>query len=210
MGGSFLLLKVVIAKVRLSGCRRSPNGAIFTCGGFLPAVFAAALAVSLFCSSTVLAQDTDAATTLEYRMKAAYLLKFISFVTWPADAFAADDQTIVVAVVGDSPILRALAGIQGKKIRGYTVLVQHFRRPSDVTFSHILFIPSEQEKRIPEILASTNGQRTLTVSELENFIDFGGMINIYPEDNQFVFEINESAAKTVGLTIAPELLTLAR
>ena len=204
------MLKVLNDKVRLSGCRRSPNGAIFTCGGFLPAVLVAALAVSLFCSNTVLAQGTDAATTLEYRMKAAYLLKFISFVTWPADAFAAADQTITVAVVGDSPILRALSGIQGKKVKGYSVLVQHFQRPSDVTFSHILFIPSGQKNQIPEILASANGQPTLTVSEVKNFNDLGGMINIYPEANQFVFEINESAAETAGLTIAPELLTLAR
>lgn len=172
-------------------------------------VVVAAIVASLLFSSTLTAQGADAAATLEYRMKAVYLLKFISFVTWPADVFASGEATITIGVVGDSPILRALSGVQGKTIKGRVVLVQHFEQPSDVTFSHILFIPLSRKNQVPRILSSVSGKSTLTVSETDRFIDLGGMINIFSKSAQIRFEIDENALNQAGLKVSPEILALA-
>jgi len=56
----------------------------------------------------------------------------------------------------------------------------------------------------------TRDASILTVSELDRFIQSGGIINFVMEGNKVRFEINDAAAKQVGLRISSKLLNLAR
>ncbi|MCX5637000.1 MAG: YfiR family protein, partial [Planctomycetota bacterium] len=55
-----------------------------------------------------------------------------------------------------------------------------------------------------------NTSPVLTISEMEGFIEKGGMINFITEESKVRFEINDSAAKKSGLQISSKLLSLAK
>jgi hypothetical protein len=50
----------------------------------------------------------------------------------------------------------------------------------------------------------------LTVSEIENFAQRGGIINLKKESNRVVFEINLDVVKRAGLAMNAQLLKLAK
>jgi hypothetical protein len=59
-------------------------------------------------------------------------------------------------------------------------------------------------------MAELGNASILTISETEDFIASGGMINFFREGNKFRFEINDQAARDAGLKIASKLLELGR
>jgi hypothetical protein len=63
---------------------------------------------------------------------------------------------------------------------------------------------------LPAILKLLDQQGVLTVSEIENFAQRGGVIHLKKENNRIVFEINLAAAKRAGLTMNAHLLKLAK
>ena len=76
--------------------------------------------------------------------------------------------------------------------------------------SQAIFISVSEENNLPAILKLLDGQAILTVSEIENFAQRGGMIKLKRESNKLVFEINVDAAKRSGLAMSAQLLRLAK
>jgi hypothetical protein len=74
----------------------------------------------------------------------------------------------------------------------------------------MLFITSNMKKRFPKVLDAVKGRTILTVGELDNFCDQGGMINLFRKGKRIKIEINIQAAKKVGLSIDSKLLRIAR
>ena len=50
-----------------------------------------------------LAQPAAADASLEYAVKAAYLTKFIPFITWPDGALPSPTAPVTICVAGDDP-----------------------------------------------------------------------------------------------------------
>lgn len=75
---------------------------------------------------------------------------------------------------------------------------------------HILFICSSQRKHVPQIIESLKGASVLTVGEMEQFTQQGGIINFTMEENKVRFEINTEAAGAARLRISSKLLSLAK
>lgn len=150
------------------------------------------------------------AAPLEYEVKAAFLYQFIKFVEWPPEAFFDYPATIVIGVLGDSPIAEALAAVEGKEAKGRTVVVKRFKGLDDLEFSHILFISPEAAGHLKEIRKKLSYASTLEVSEVEGFARGGGMVNFITVENRIRFEINVEPAERAGLKISSQLLKLAR
>jgi hypothetical protein len=62
---------------------------------------------------------------------------------------------------------------------------------------------------LKEILASIKGASVLTVSEIDQFAESGGMIGFVFDQDQVRFEINLDAATQAHLEISSRLLSLA-
>lgn len=147
---------------------------------------------------------------LEYQVKAAFLYQFFKFVEWPPEAFHATNQTICIGVVNSGPMASVLRFVEGKEAKGRRVVVKRFKEPEELEFCHILFISSEMEGRMTEILDRLKGTSTLTVSDIDGFARRGGMINFITVENKIQFEINVEAAERAKLQISSHLLRLAR
>jgi hypothetical protein len=180
----------------------------FAAGIFSPVVAAMLLLISTFASGfSGLAQE---AAPTEYQIKAAFLYNFAKFVEWPPSAFADAQSPIVIGVLGKNVFDSNLEKIiHGKTVNNRPFLFKEFHTAIEATKCHILFISASEKEKLPKILASLQGTSVLTVSETDQFIASGGMINFVIEDQKIHFQINDAAAKKAGLKISSKLLSLA-
>ena len=180
----------------------------FIAWGFRAGWFGFLLFAALASVGTVSAQPDRPP---DYRIKAAFLYHFGQFVEWPANAFANAGSPLIIGVLGDDPFHGDLEGITaGKSINGHPVVVRHIKALSDVKGCHILFIAASEKDQEREVLKSMDGASVLTVGETDDFIQAGGMINFIIEDSQVHFQINNDAARAVGLKISSKLIKLSR
>ena len=155
------------------------------------------------------AHSSDA--NLEYQVKAAFLGNFAKFVRWPKVFFPESDSPYVFGILGDDPFGSIIdRAIEGFRIGGRQVVVKRFKNAASLEFCHILFISRSQEKNVKDIFVKLREVPTLTVSEMINFCQEGGMINFILVEGKIRFEINASAAKKAGLKVSSSLLSLAR
>ncbi len=146
----------------------------------------------------------------EYQIKAAIVYNFAKFVTWPPEAFAATDSPIVIGVLGKNVFGDALERtMHNKVINQHPLQFKEFSAVGEATNCHVLFISPSEKERLPAILEGLRGRSVLTVSEMSQFIESGGMINLEIVDNTVHFEINVEAAKKAGLEVSSKLLSVA-
>lgn len=166
------------------------------------------LALSLL---SLLSGAVRAQTSNEYQVKAAFLYNFAKFVDWPGNAFANNNAPLVIGVIGDDPFGAALdQAINGKRINGRALGVSRLKWGQDLRSCHILFISSSERKRLPQIIQSLKGSSVLTVGDMDQFYQQGGIINFLLEANKVKFEINSWGADQARLRISSKLLALAK
>ena len=150
------------------------------------------------------------APSFEYQVKAACLYNFAKFVDWPPRAFADRNSPIVFGILGDDPFGNALeAIIKNKTVNGRTLTIKRSRRVEDLKDCHVLFISRSEQTRDAQILKSLEGLSILTVSDTEEFLADGGIINFKMQNNKVRFEANVATAQRAALKISSELLDLA-
>jgi hypothetical protein len=153
----------------------------------------------------------SAVPQIEYQFKAVFLFNFAQFVKWPETAFTSADAPIVIGIVGDDPFGQVLdETLRDEVVHNRKFIVKRFAASDELRGSNILFISSSEKDRIPAILAGLRGTPVLTVSEVDEFCQNGGIINFYLQDNKVKFEVNPDAAERGGLKFSSKMLNLAR
>lgn len=153
--------------------------------------------------------SAQASTPSEYQVKAAYLYNFGRFVTWPAIP-AAQDGSFTICVLGRDPFGATLdAAVAGHPLGGKPVAVKRIAHPEEASGCRILFIDSEKAGSLKEILPALSHLPVLTVSDMPDFSQRGGMIQFVLEDSRVRFEVNLTNAESAGLTMSSELLKVA-
>ena len=147
----------------------------------------------------------------EYQIKASFLYRFLQFVEWPDDAFAAQPQHLVVGILGDDPFGAVLDHtLAGKTIGGKTLIVERYAALEDVKNCHMLFVSASLEDRLPDVFQSLKTHPILTVGESARFTQQGGTIKLFEFKNKVRFEINLEGAQRARLKVSSKLLKLAR
>ena len=165
-----------------------------------------ALAAICWLAGTGAAQAQD--SELEYKVKAAFLYNFISFVEWPTNKVAGTNTTIVVGCLQDDPAAPVLArALEGKPGRPIKLVV--FKEKEDPGECHLLFIGRTRKAQVDDTLARLQKAPVLTVSEIDLFAQRGGMINFVRHERAFRFEVNLEAADRAGLRISSKLASMA-
>ena len=146
----------------------------------------------------------------EYQVKAAYLFNFFKFVEWPDDPNADAHAKWVIGFTGESPVSNELARlVEGKNVLGRELQVKKLQTADNPRGCNILFIGESERKRLPAILASVRGSSVLTVADIDNFIESGGMIQFVVEDSRVRVAIDVGATTRARLKVSSKLLSLA-
>jgi hypothetical protein len=157
--------------------------------------------------STAQAQRTP---PTEYEVKAAYLYNFGKFVAWPSSEAAIKGESFEICVLGDDPFGAALdAAVTGSTINGKNVAIKRIVKAQEINGCRILFISSSESERLPGILNTLDKENILTVSDMPEFSQRGGMIQFVLEGKRVRFEVNLTNAEGAGLNLSSELLKVA-
>lgn len=162
------------------------------------------LAVMLCCGRPCV----SAAEEVEYKVKAAFLLNFAKFITWPATAPSNDSFTL--CIVGTDPFGAALSGIESKEVGGRKV---QLRYPgvsgNELGQCRMVFVSRSEQKQVARLVGQVEGTPIVTVSDIEGFVESGGLFEFKDQGGRLSFVINNSKAKKQGLSISSSLLNLA-
>jgi hypothetical protein len=146
----------------------------------------------------------------DYDVKAAYLYNFGHFVGWPANAASAKNDSFMVCVLGQDPFGPVLdTTLSGESIAGKRVTAKRISTPQESGNCQILFLSSVEDPQLHKIIEALNEQPVLTVSDMPQFSQRGGMIQFVLEGKKIRFEVNLTAAQHAGLTLSSELLKVA-
>jgi hypothetical protein len=146
----------------------------------------------------------------EAQIKAAFLYKFGSFVEWPARAFPRPDSPFIIGVMGSDPVASALEQVAaGRTVQGRPIAVRKLRRGEALEGLHVLFVGQAEAARLGEFQAAARAESILLVTESENALSRGSIINFVVED-KVRFDIALPPAERGNLKISARLLTVAR
>ncbi|HYG02704.1 MAG TPA: YfiR family protein [Chryseosolibacter sp.] len=148
-------------------------------------------------------------TPYEYQVKAVFIYNFLHFVEWPPESLGEPGDPFIVAVVGDNVFGTSLAEVlKDETIKGHPVILKHGANIEEVGKSHMLFLsPSYVETNAKDI-QKLSGEPVLTVSDSEDFMDYG-VVRFFKQNEKIKLEINQEAATNAGLVISSKLLRLA-
>lgn len=170
----------------------------------------AVIAAGMVCLCGIAQGADEAPVNREYQLKAACLYQFSLFVEWPKSAFEDDEAPLRIGVLGESPILEALAEmVKGKQAGGRAVVVESVSDPARAGSCHCVFVARSERERLAGYVESLAGLPVLTVGETESFARDAGIIGFRIESNKVRFEINQGMAERAGLKISSHVLKLA-
>ncbi len=187
--------------------RDIPGRAPWSSHGFRPWLVAVGVAWVLVAVPCLRAQSSK---PTDYDVKAAYLYNFGHFVGWPTNVAAAQNDSFTVCVLGQDPFGAVLdTTLAGETIAGKRVAAKRISTLQESGNCQILFLSSAEEAQLKTILKALNKQAVLTVSDMPEFSQHGGMIQFVPEGKRVRFEVNLAAVQHAGLTLSSELLKVA-
>jgi hypothetical protein len=166
--------------------------------------------ITLFLVSA-LPLSAQTAPSPEYQVKAVFLFNLAQFVEWPPRAFPDAQSPLVIGVLGEDPFGGYLdETLRGEKVNNRPLLLQRHRRAAEIKTCHVLFISRSETDRLDQILSSLKGRSILTVSDIDDFINRGGMIRLVTERNKIRLRIGLDAVRAANLKVSSKLLRLAQ
>jgi hypothetical protein len=152
----------------------------------------------------------DLGASVEYPVKAAFLLNFARFVEWPTPP-GRTPSGIGIAVLGADPFGPSLEqAVAGKKIGRQGLRVTRAQAAHEVEAYTVLFVATSEMADWEHLRRELAGRPVLTVGDAPGFVKGGGMIGFYLEGNRVRFEVDPAALAASGLRLSSRVLELAR
>lgn len=148
--------------------------------------------------------------SLEYQVKSAFLYHFTQFVEWPATAFKTDDSPLIIGVLGPDPFGRYLdQSLKGEKAKEHPIVVRHYDKVEDAQEAHLLYVGYTEKGQFRAIVPSLKNKSILTVGDSPYFLNEGGMVRFFTDEQKIRFQINQQAYKREQLVLSSKMLRLA-
>jgi YfiR/HmsC-like len=179
-------------------------------GRFAPLLCAAQAFLAFWLISLSGQAPAQEMTAPEYHLKAVFLYNFAALTEWPSNTFSTADSPLTIGILGKDPFGSALQEVAKKPVNGRKIRILAFQDPVDVSGCQLLFISDSEKDRLPAVLARLSGQPILTVSDIDQFADNGGMIGLLKRKDRIRFEVNLDAARRARLTLSSRLLALGK
>jgi len=143
----------------------------------------------------------------EQTLTAAFLYNFLKFTEWPDDVF--DSEVTICTSI--KPEFEELDAILGRIAQNKPVSIRRIAYNESLNSCQLLFLPREEGmQHIHEWLSAAAGKPILTVSNVNDFLDAGGMIQLNNDGKNLSFSINLKYARRAGIKFNAQLLQIAR
>ena len=145
--------------------------------------------------------------TLEYDLKAVFLLNFARFVDWPRESFPDAGSPIVIGVLGEDPFGTTLReAVANETAHDRPLVVRQCQSVEELEACHILFVPQSESVRWAPLAGRLARRSVLTVGESRAFATRSGIIGFDLKGRKLRLSINLVASNAARLTISSKLL----
>lgn len=166
------------------------------------------------CNASLCAAQGSAAgassVALERSVKAAFLYKFLGYTEFPPGSFADAAAPLAIGVIGADELAAELNRIvAGRTVMARPVVVRTFRDGDTPSGVHLLFIGGADGGRVRSVLRAVKDAPLLSVSEADNGLLYGSVINFKIVDERVRFDVSLDAAERSSVKLSSRLLTVA-
>jgi hypothetical protein len=164
-------------------------------------IFIWMILLSVSFPSKAFADEDEMATSID-KIKAVYLIHLSEFTSWSEEKMRLPFFSICISA--ESELKQPLEEIQGQKIKNKPLKIQLISTASPPNQCHILYVDIfnktlfEQQKSAP----------LLTISSEANFLQEGGVIQYYIDNDKVKMRVNLKAMTKAKLSISSKLLRL--
>ena len=148
---------------------------------------------------------------LERSVKAAFLYKFLGYVEFPAGTFTDAAAPLAIGVIGADELAAELSRlVAGRNVQSRPVVVRTFRDNETPAGVQLLFIGGDEDSaRLRAIVKAGVPPRMLIVTESENALQHGSIINFKIVEQRVRFDVSLEAAERNSIKLSSRLLTVA-
>lgn len=144
------------------------------------------------------------AQTSQEEVKATFVYRFASFVTWPESAFGDAAAPIRICVIGAAPFARSLQrATAGQRAGARGFEVSQLANANQIGACHAVYVAGERTE------ATLAQARRLAVLTITDGGSERGVIHFALVDDRVRFYIDDARAAESRLSIDPRLLNLA-
>lgn len=144
------------------------------------------------------------------RIKSAYLYNFLKYVQFNHGEQVASPNEYSVCVLGKDPFGSALDAMSGRSAKGASVKVKRIADIAQANTCQIIYVSESEHNNLSSIFDSLKSSSILTVSDIDNFANLGGIIGFTGEQKKIGIEINLTNARQSNIRISALLLEIAR
>jgi len=146
----------------------------------------------------------------EYDLKAAYLYRFVQFISWPENAFPDPGSPFVVGILGPDPFAGSLDAIlDGEHVGRRPIVLERYTDASEVSTCHLLYLSDAAAESIERALAQLRRPGLITVGDSAVFAQRGGAIGFAGDADRINLVINTASGRDAGVVFSSKLLHLA-
>lgn len=153
------------------------------------------------------AAHAQASATAEDAVKATFLYRFASFVSWPAESFSSPEAPIELCVIGSPAFTALLQSVsQNQSISGRPLRTRTIGGAEDARSCHVIYALGAD---IDGTLRTAAGAPVLTVTDSVTPRGGHGIIHFAVVDSRVRFYIDDALAADSKLQVSSRLLSLA-
>ena len=165
--------------------------------------------LAIFVALAVIATAEAGELSQDRQTKAGFLINFAEFTEWPETAFANEKGPLNIGILGTDPFGKNFDKlVENEVLKGRRVCVLRYRKVQEIKTCHILYVSESEGSRLGRILRVLKEKPVLIVSEIENSVKRGVMIEMRTVDTKVRLAINLESAKAAHLTLSSKLLRL--
>jgi uncharacterized protein DUF4154 len=145
----------------------------------------------------------------ETEIKAGYVYNFLHFIEWPSQIQSALN---ICLYNSDKEYTSSFKSMPAITKAGKPLKIIHLKineNPSEIDDCHILFFTKNQPKNVSTLLKKATNNHILTIGEIDGFLEQGGMINFFINNEKVAFEISKSAFLKADLKVSSQVLRIA-
>ena len=145
----------------------------------------------------------------EYKLKAAYIYNIAKFVQWPDGTFATTDAPLHIGIYGDDPFGVYIDALKGKKVGKHPLRISRIKKIEEIDRIQILYVSKSEASQMKKIREKLDKKVILSISDMDDFISRGGVMQLRTVKNRLKMVINMRRATDHRLHFSAKLLEIA-
>lgn len=151
---------------------------------------------------------TASASYDDAKVKAAFIYRLLYFIEWPGS-----EQTtatpINICVVGHNPFIQVQSELEQRKFENRPLTIIEKQRKAPLSDCQVVYVSDSEKANFLHILQGLKTKPILTISDINQFARYGGMVGFTSYNNTLRLEINTKALAAAKFEIDQHLLEVA-